>query len=168
MALQQRQAKIETSIDNRQQRRHKLFLEVEARGSNSLVGTVTVLDISDTGLLIETQSPLGVGEMIEVNLPEAGLMEAEIVWASGQIYGCKFGQILTPAAIAAARLGARFTLTNADNMTDAAYSDMLPGNAIASNAAHEGMSLGARLWVIIGLALTMWILIGTAALLSAA
>ena len=75
MSLQQREAKIETSIDNRRRRRHKLLLEVEARGSGSVAGTVIVHDISDTGLLIETQSELGVGELIEVNLPQAGLME---------------------------------------------------------------------------------------------
>ena len=163
MALQHREAKIETSIDNRRQRRHKLLLEVEARGSYAITGTVIVLDISDTGLLIETQAELGVGEMIEVNLPQAGLMEAEIVWAGGQIYGCRFSQNLTPAAISAARLGGRFTLAGTDKVPQLATTEKVGSDAGASIAATEGMSLCARLWVIIGLALSLWIIIGAAA-----
>ena len=166
MALQQREAKIETSIDNRRQRRHKLFLEVEARGSGSITGTVNVHDISDTGLLIETQSELGVGEMIEVNLPQAGLMEAEIVWAGGQIYGCRFTRQLTPAAISAARLGGRFSITNADDMLAQSAPNNISTDGLAPNAAIERMTLGARLWLIIGLALSLWIIIGTATILT--
>ncbi|MFN3620595.1 PilZ domain-containing protein [Sphingorhabdus sp.] len=165
MALHQRKAQIETSVDNRRRRRHKLFLEVQARGPASVTDVVIVHDISDTGLLIETDSKLKVGEMIEVNLPQAGLMEAEIVWIGGQIYGCRFVREITPAAISAARLGGRFTISKSDNVVE-----MPTVAAPANNTQHAQpsialtgeLSLGAKLWIIIGLASSLWIIIGGA------
>ena len=106
MALQSREASFETSIDKRNFRRHRLILEVEARDSRPTSGTVTVYDISNTGLLIETNSSLSIGEMIEVQLPLVGFQTAEIVWTSGHLVGCKFSHALTQGAVSAARLGA--------------------------------------------------------------
>lgn len=160
MALKQRKAKIETSVDNRRRRRHKLLLEVDARGPDSLEGMVIVHDISDTGLLIETDSKLKVGEMIEVKLPQAGLMEAEIVWIGGEIYGCRFTREITPAAISAARLGGRFTVKPADNMLEASNIAAPEGYPQNSLVLANELTLGARLWIIIGLTLSLWIMIG--------
>lgn len=106
MHLRPIEAKIETSIDNRKRRRHRLLLEAEGRGDNTASGEVLVRNISDTGLLIETIYELGIGEIIEVNHPTVGvLMEAEIMWVGGRIYGCKFTRERTQAAISAKRLG---------------------------------------------------------------
>lgn len=156
MSLQQRKATIETTIDNRQRRRHQLFLEVEARGVDSVSGTVIVHDISDTGLLIETDSELKVGEMVEVNLPQAGLMEAEIVWDGGRVYGSRFTRQLTSAAISAARLGGRFTLTNPNSPAEQ-VSQFNMQNGIALNGE---LPIAAKLWIIFGLAFSLWIIIG--------
>lgn len=164
MALQQRKASIETSIetslDNRRRRRHKLFLEVEARGPQSKSGTVIVHDISDTGLLIETKSKLKAGELIEVKLPQAGLMEAEIMWIGGEIYGCKFTRQLTSAAVSAARLNSSITPPKAENALEASIASA-QNTAKDTMVMHDKLSLGARVWIIIGLALSLWILIGT-------
>lgn len=160
MPLQQRQARLETFVDNRKRRRHKLLLEVNARGPEDFAGMVIVHDISDTGLLIESECHLKAGEMIEVNLPQAGLMEAEIMWEGGDIYGCRFTQELTPAAISAARLGGRFSLPNQGEKLESAMF-AAPGSQSQITLALAGeLSLGARLWIIIGLALALWMMIG--------
>lgn len=65
---------------------------------------VTIHDLSLTGALLETSVPMLVGAMIEVELPHAGRVEAEIVWSSGEFYGCQFGLPISPAALSAARL----------------------------------------------------------------
>ena len=156
----QRKATIETTVDKRRQRRHKLLLEVEARGPASLTGAVIVHDISDSGILIETESRLKVGEMIEVNLPQAGVMIAEIMWIGGEIYGCKFTREISPAAVSAARLGGRFTLSRTNDVPQEVVVTRAPydaGNAIA--LAGE-LSPGAKLWLIMGLAATLWLIIG--------
>lgn len=65
---------------------------------------VTIHDLSLTGALLETSVPMLVGAMIEVELPQAGRIEAEIVWSSGEYYGCQFCLPVSPAALSAAQL----------------------------------------------------------------
>jgi hypothetical protein len=167
MPLPPRSAKIETSIDNRKRRRHTLLLEVAGGEHDTASDAVLVHDILDTGLLIETKSELGVGEIIEVNLPNVGpnagiLMEAEIRWAGGQIYGCKFTRELNPAAISAELRGGRFTLTN--SVAVDAVIDTAKGVVAGHDASTEGLSHGRKLWVSAGLALSLWIIAGAAVL----
>jgi hypothetical protein len=162
VSLQQK-ATIETTVDKRRQRRHKLLLEVEARGPASLTGAVIVHDISDSGILIETEARLKVGEMIEVNLPQAGLMIAEIMWIGGEIYGCRFTREISPAAVSAARLGGRFTLSISDHSPQeysATGTLHDAGNALALAGEY---SIGAKLWLIIAFAASLWLLIGAVA-----
>lgn len=65
---------------------------------------MTVHDLSLTGALLETSVPMLVGAIIEVELPHAGKIEAEIVWSSGEYYGCQFTLPVSPAALSAAQL----------------------------------------------------------------
>ena len=159
MALQSREASFETSIDKRNFRRHRLILEVEARDSSPTSGTVTVYDISNTGLLIETNSSLSIGEMIEVQLPLAGFRTAEIVWTSGKLVGCKFPQALTKGAVSAARLGGGAVQSSES-------SPIVPNHQVSfddapeqqsANASKEKFSFGVTLRVILGLAMLSWI-----------
>ena len=66
--------------------------------------TVTIRDISLTGMLLETPTPMLVGASFEVELPHAGTIAALIVWSSGEFYGCEFERPISPAAVSAARL----------------------------------------------------------------
>ncbi len=169
MPLPPRKAKIATSIDNQKRRHHKLFLEVEGGEHDTASGAVLVHDILDTGLLIETTSELGIGEIIEVNLPNVSpnvgpnvgiVMEAEIMWAGGHIYGCKFKRERTQAAMGAELLGRRFTLTNSvavDAVTDAAK-----GGITGHDASDQRLSRGRKWLVKAGLALSLGIMAAAA------
>ena len=66
--------------------------------------TATVHDLSLTGALIETSVPMLVGQTFEVELPQAGKVDAVIVWNSGEYYGCQFELPIAPSALSAARL----------------------------------------------------------------
>ena len=44
------------------------------------------------------------GERIDVEVPEAGLAEAKVVWSSGRFFGCKFKRPIPPAALSSAIL----------------------------------------------------------------
>ncbi|MGB5077422.1 MAG: PilZ domain-containing protein [Sphingorhabdus sp.] len=162
MTLHAQEAKIETSVDQRRGRRHKLFLEAEAKASDSLSIAVTVYDISDTGLLIETSTKLVAGELIEVNLPHAGFRLAEVVWVSGQIVGCKFTKELTAAAISAARLGASFATPTPNELLHNEL--VLAGANMQSDTILSGeLSPATKLWIIIGLAVSLWAMLGAVA-----
>jgi len=65
---------------------------------------VTIHDLSLTGALLETSVPMLVGAIFEVDLPDAGSVEATIVWNSGEYYGCQFELPITPAVLSAALL----------------------------------------------------------------
>jgi hypothetical protein len=66
----------------------------------------TILDLSLTGALIETSVPMLVGATFEVELPNAGATEANVIWNSGEYYGCQFALPISPATLSAALLQA--------------------------------------------------------------
>jgi PilZ domain len=92
------------SGERRGSARRALRLDLENdRGPNG-AGQATIHDLSLTGVLIETSTPLAEGETFEVDLPQAGKVEASVVWSSGEFYGCKFKSPLSTAALSAALL----------------------------------------------------------------
>ena len=85
--------------DRRRYVRRALKLGTGAGGEQ-----VTIHDLSLTGALLETSVPMLVGAIFEVDLPQAGSVEATIVWNSGEFYGCQFELPITPAVLSAALL----------------------------------------------------------------
>lgn len=77
---------------------------------------VTIHDLSLTGALLETSVPMLVGAIFEIELPQAGGVEATIVWNSGEFYGCQFELPITPAVLSAALLQSQPRVTK-DNGT---------------------------------------------------
>ena len=65
---------------------------------------VTIRDISLTGMLLETSTPMLVGSGFQVELPHVGAVAAVVVWSSGEFIGCEFDRPVSPAAVSAARL----------------------------------------------------------------
>jgi hypothetical protein len=85
--------------DRRRSPRRALKLGVGSSGES-----VTIHDLSLTGALLETSIPMLVGAVFELELPQAGKIEAEVVWSSGEYYGCQFSLPISPAALSAALL----------------------------------------------------------------
>lgn len=81
-------------------------LHLEARGATAggEATDVVVQNISLDGLLLESPTALEPGETIFIDLPEAGLVGASVVWTSGDLFGCRFDRPLVPAVLAAAEL----------------------------------------------------------------
>ena len=90
--------------ERRGSRRRRLRLETAGSTTTAPDARVVIHDLSLTGFLMETQAKLSTGERLEVDLPEWGAAEAEIVWHSGAFFGCKFNQPISSAAISAALL----------------------------------------------------------------
>jgi transcriptional regulator with XRE-family HTH domain len=67
-------------------------------------GAVEILNLSVTGMLLESNAPLAVGELIQVELPHVGTASATVVWSSGNFFGCRFEKPLSSAAVSAAML----------------------------------------------------------------
>lgn len=94
------------ATDNRRHPRRALRLETRGTLPDGIAANVVVHNISVAGLLIETELSLAVGETLAIDLPDAGPVGAEIVWESGNLFGCAFQQALGEAALAAAQLRA--------------------------------------------------------------
>jgi transcriptional regulator with XRE-family HTH domain len=67
-------------------------------------GRVIIHDISTDGMLVETQSQLEVGQAIAVSLPETEGATAQVVWQNEPLFGCRFDQPISQAALSAAKL----------------------------------------------------------------
>lgn len=65
---------------------------------------VTIRDLSLTGALLETSVPMLVGAAFEFELPQAGRVNATVVWNSGEYYGCQFDLPIPPSVLSAALL----------------------------------------------------------------
>jgi len=87
--------------DRRRTARRSLQLGVGSSGE-----PVTIHDLSLTGALIETSAPMLVGAMFEIDLPQAGRVDATVVWNSGEYYGCQFELPIAPSVLSAALLQA--------------------------------------------------------------
>jgi hypothetical protein len=91
------------AADRRRSVRRALRLGALA-GDNAEVATIH--DLSLTGALIETSVPMLVGATFEIELPNAGAVEASVMWNSGEYYGCQFALPISPATLSAALLQA--------------------------------------------------------------
>lgn len=115
--------------------RRRLLLEAEGALPSGDALRVTVHNLSETGLLMQTAEGLDVGETIDLVLPEAEDARARVVWASGELYGCAFESPLPPATLSAAQL--RSSLENLGRLG--------PAPAPPPPAAIGGETLGERL-----------------------
>jgi transcriptional regulator with XRE-family HTH domain len=65
---------------------------------------VLIHDLSTGGFLMQTTASMALGDIVEVMLPRTGAREAEIVWASGTFFGCRFLVAVPPGSVSAALL----------------------------------------------------------------
>ncbi len=84
--------------------RRVLRLETSGTLPDGRETNVTIHNISAGGLLIETGLELARGEVLTLDLPQAGAIEAAVVWRSEGLHGCAFATPLSAGALAAAQL----------------------------------------------------------------
>jgi transcriptional regulator with XRE-family HTH domain len=104
MAIKAHLEQVTTGAGQRATIRRALRLEASGFSPAGEEANVTIHNISAAGLLIETALDLAAGELLMLDLPEAGVVTAAVVWRSERLYGCAFEQTLGPAALAAAQL----------------------------------------------------------------
>lgn len=83
-------------------RRHLLFA-TSARGEDGQSQPVLVRDISARGLLLETEDGVTLDPVVAVNLPEAGDVEAHVIWQGDKLAGCRLDSHLSQPTIDAVR-----------------------------------------------------------------
>ena len=121
--------------------------------------SVTIHDISNTGLLLETSASLAEGQRLDVDLPEIGLAKATVVWASARFFGCRFTSPVSKAAVSAALL--RSPVARADQASgERAWETLGAQLADPRPAADPGeLSFAVKMRVILGASLALWAII---------
>ena len=90
--------------DERGNARRCLKLEASGSLASGEIANVTIHNASTSGLLLETELPLGEREALLVDLPQAGTVLARTVWSSGKLIGCKFDKEIKPSVLSALEL----------------------------------------------------------------
>jgi len=85
--------------ERRRSKRRELRLGLGAASEG-----VMILNISATGMLIESQVAMLLGTRFTVELPHLGPIGAQVVWNRGEFYGCEFDHSIPAAAVSAALL----------------------------------------------------------------
>lgn len=81
------------------QPRRKLEVLVLFRRSNAPARRVEILDISETGFLIESPIEMSVGERVWLHLPGLQSMPAKVARVDGLKTGCSFDQSIHGAVL---------------------------------------------------------------------
>ena len=129
--------------ERRRAARRALRLGVGPKDAESGIEQVTIIDLSLTGALLETSIPMLVGAIFEFEFPQAGLIEAEIVWSSGEYYGAQFSLPIAPSVLSAALLKAQ-PITAQGKTTDPLF-ELRELNAEVERVALKMESALARL-----------------------
>jgi len=140
---------IQAQLKNRRQSqtqrrdvRRKLRLNVTGKTVDGRPGEVLIHDLSTSGMLVQAEESLAIGEVIEVELPRTGVHHVEVVWASGTFFGCRFLEPVPPAAVSAALLRSA-----PERLSQPAISDDSQ-TAAASFGARLGALRAERGWAI--------------------
>lgn len=84
--------------------RRKLSLKANSARASGEAASVSIHDISASGLLLESKVALVVDEKIDIDLPHAGVTSAKVIWNSGDLFGCRFDAPISTATLSAAQL----------------------------------------------------------------
>ena len=95
----------------RRRKRRVLRLQVAGVSASGETEVVTIHNISEDGLLIETVAPLNPNELFEVDLPHSGGAVAKVVWTRDRFSGCRFEPPISIATLSAASLRSAVTPT---------------------------------------------------------
>lgn len=89
--------------DRRTEARRHLLFATSAKGEDGENQPVLVRDISARGLLLETEEGATLDQTVTVSLPEAGEVEAHVIWQGDKLAGCRLDHHLSQATIDAVR-----------------------------------------------------------------
>lgn len=92
------------SAGNGRASRRQLRLPLHGSKATGAGIEALVHNISATGMLVQSEVPLAIGEIVEVNLPHSGKTATRVIWTSGGIAGCQFERPISPATLSAAQL----------------------------------------------------------------
>ncbi|MDF8335007.1 PilZ domain-containing protein [Novosphingobium cyanobacteriorum] len=156
MQIQVEHAGHAAGSEERSVHRRSLRLITTARPASAEPFEAIILDLSEEGFLTRAPGCLAVGDAVEVCLPDAGLVAAKVVWASGPYYGCAFLNPISRAVVSASLL--RSAPRTEPGSTIAFAPKVIPFPKIHAydEPVSQTLGLGTRLAVIVGASAALW------------
>lgn len=108
--------------DERAAVRRTLRLGVSTFNSGD-VSTALILNMSETGLLIESPVGLTAGETLFVDIPETSASALRVVWTDNMLAGCEFVDPVSTSAVSAAQLKSPLKAAVSTNASTAEVED---------------------------------------------
>jgi hypothetical protein len=154
----------EEFLDRRSDERWRVKLGARWLGGGPLPRTLTILDVSNSGLLFETKEGLRVGSCLIVELPGDICKICKTVWSSGDFHGATFADGLNDEEIRLLIRSRSVFLPSSSEATPAStgylqdltseIQDDLPIDD------EEKLPVSTRLAIIVGATTGLWTLIG--------
>ena len=123
------------STQKRKSQRLQLFMPTSVRPGSS-ENNAQILNISRSGLLLQTSTSQRVHDEIDVEIPEVGNRKARIVWRSADLAGCEFEQPLRKADLSRLKLGSLKTI----NRPQEALGDRIKRLRVGVGLSLEGLA----------------------------
>jgi hypothetical protein len=120
---------------------------------------VIIHDISHTGLLLETTALLTERQALDVELPEVGIVQANVVWRSSRFVGCRFATPVSQAAVSAALL--RNPIAPPEGISEERAWEKLGALCEVPENSRDrtALPMAAKASIIVGASLVLWALI---------
>lgn len=144
--------------DARTNSRRQLNLQVSAREPASTSILVVVRNLSISGLLIETDEKLAIGDVIEFELPVAGSRLASVVWARSNQFGCKFNEPISQGSVSAALLQSPIEGSAWPDLGSEPAEDFELGSDVDNHS--NDLPISTKFWIIVSLTIVSWGLVG--------
>jgi hypothetical protein len=154
----------EESLDRRSGERWQVKLEARWLGGGPQPATLTILNVSTSGLLIETEEALKVGSCLVVELPDDICKICKTVWTSGKIHGAAFADGLNDEELQHLISSRPVFLPSFGNAGSASNGNLqAPTSQLEDNhPTDDGEKLppSTRIAIIVGATTGLWALIG--------
>jgi hypothetical protein len=150
--------------DDRGAERYRIRSGAVRRDHGSDISPITILEVSTSGFLLETEQPLVAGSTIMVELTENLCREASVVWQSGRFHGAQFAQHLSPQELKHILAASPVVWPNFGN--EGAGGSFARGTTQSKQPIYdtevpdeEKLPFGTRLRIIVGTTAALWAMI---------
>ena len=161
----------EEAGDRRREERWRVQLGARRLDGKPADQLLTILDLSSSGMLLETEQPLGTGAYLIVEMPGEVAKICKTVWNSGRFYGATFSEsmsdvklrdLISTSSVVWPKFGVGTRHIPIDppvQPTSHEFDDTLV------DGDHK-FSVVIRLTIIIGVSAALWMFIGAGVLLA--
>lgn len=104
----------DANVNRRRTARRALILDAVAHSGENEASEIVIHNLSQSGLLIESQADFAVGEIFYLHLPEIGATPAQVRRKDDNRYGCEFLAPVAKLVISAALLKSDFGMPEDD------------------------------------------------------